>query len=538
MSVSITTAEPFLTASQESDRFLPEGPRLVTVAGRSAIAWVNIQKSPEATSGSIHLRFLDNSETRVLPQSGRPGFLLPTDREDCVLVGRGKEIGLVNLRTNEWTPWATIPDLHERTIINDGEIVPGGEAIVFGTKDIQFREAIGHLYLFTSSDRQLTVLCGDQTCSNGKVFARDGTSIVLFDIDTPRRQVTKYRLNLNTRQLEFLGVAVDLASVSGFPDGMADCGDGTVIIAFYNPEKVATGKARRFRLSDGVLLEEWDLPGSPRVTCPLLFSYHGTIRVLFTTATEGMPTELREIAPEAGNLFIAPLNLTTVPPIERVKLSGETTLPPVVNPPAAPSEPALPTAKKKGNTWVLVTMSLTVTISVMMGIYMYFKYGSGEIVPTLWQKFIPPEGVCTVDFPITPKMEEAGLEGFALLKGRTYTAYRWFEKVKLSLTWVDLDPELAKKTTFEQIVLQLKGQQIEKLGSQPTRESPSKLTMSKRIFDGAEFEYHTPDGILVHRYYLEREVKYPRLFVLSVTGKNLRSDSDAVSRFFNSFRPE
>ena len=98
------------------------------VDGREALIWVNIQTAAAATHVTIHLRFWDTGERRDLPQPARPGFVLATDRPDFVVVGREKEIGILDLHTNAWTPWATIPDASPRTIINDGEIVPGGRA--------------------------------------------------------------------------------------------------------------------------------------------------------------------------------------------------------------------------------------------------------------------------------------------------------------------------------------------------------------------------------------------------------------------------
>src|SRR5262245_19773831 len=172
----------------EADRFLPEGPREVTVEGRPALAWVNIQTAPDATGGDIHVRFWAG-EHRTYAQSRRPGFLFPTDRPNTLFVGREKEVGLLNLTTNHFSPLAAIEDTSPRTIINDGEIVPGGRAIVSGTKDVRFADPIAHLYLFTIEDRQLSVLADGQTCSNGKVFARDTDGLVLFDIDTPRKNV-------------------------------------------------------------------------------------------------------------------------------------------------------------------------------------------------------------------------------------------------------------------------------------------------------------------------------------------------------------
>jgi sugar lactone lactonase YvrE len=235
--------------------------------------------------------------------------LFPTNRADHLLIGREKEIGLLDLRTNRFTPLAAIDDANPRTIINDGEIVPGGRAIVFGAKDVKFADPIANLYLMTLEDRKITVLADRQLCSNGKVFSRDA----LFDIDTPKRNVVRYRLDLQNRRVGEPQVVLDLAGEVGFPDGMVDAGDGTVIIAFYNPEPAKAGRAVRFDLRDGRAIEEWSTPGSPRVTCPLLIEGEGRVRLILTTATEGMPDEMRTQCPNAGDLFWAETTLSKVP---------------------------------------------------------------------------------------------------------------------------------------------------------------------------------------------------------------------------------
>src|SRR6185369_365700 len=97
-----------------------------------------------------------------------------------------------------------------RTIINDGAAVPDGSAVVFGTKDVQFKDPIAALYLFTVADRRVSVLAEGQVCSNGKVFATDADGLILYAIDTPRRVVARYRLDLARRTLAADGVAVDL----------------------------------------------------------------------------------------------------------------------------------------------------------------------------------------------------------------------------------------------------------------------------------------------------------------------------------------
>ncbi len=337
-------ASVWFTPPAAADRFLPEGPR----AQGDGILWVNIQTGPDATTGDVHtLRFEDptpqppprggegektNSpspprgggwgvgspiHTRH-PMPARPGFVFPTSNPNLVLAGCDKVVGLFDLTTADWTPLAALPDTHPRTIINDGEIVPGGRAIVFGTKDVQFADPIAHLYLFTLDDNQITVLADGQTCSNGKVFAAGGRT--LYDIDTPRKVVTKYRLDVANRTIAAEGIALDLQHRDDFPDGMCDAGDGTVVIAFYNPRFAYAGRAVRYRLGTGEVLHEWHTPGSPRVTCPLLIQRPDGVKLILTTADEGMPAELRAKCANAGCLFIADTDLTGVSAAEVVVL--------------------------------------------------------------------------------------------------------------------------------------------------------------------------------------------------------------------------
>jgi sugar lactone lactonase YvrE len=304
----------------EADRFLPESPHAVTVSGRAALAWVNIQTAEQARSGAVHLRFWDTGEHRILPQPARPGFMALTDRPGVVLVGREKELGTLDLQTGSWNTLAAIPDANPRTIINDGAPVPGGSAVVFGTKDTRFKDPIAELYLFTIADRRVSVLADGQVCSNGKVFARNAGRLILYDIDTPRRVVSRYRLDLASRSLAEDGVAVDLRGVDGFPDGMVDAGNGSVIIAFYNPGHVADGWAYHYDLDTGERLGEWTISGSPRVTCPLLVERAGHVQLMLTTAVEGMPDEQRGNCPQAGSLFIADTTIAVAPAPEFVRL--------------------------------------------------------------------------------------------------------------------------------------------------------------------------------------------------------------------------
>lgn len=318
-----TDARVWVAPDREDDRFLPEGPRAVRLFGREAVAWVNIQTAPEAESGGVFVRFWDTGEVQAFPSTFRPGFLLPTDRTDVLLWGADKHLALTDLKTGATEKIESIPDPNPRTIINDAEVTPDGRAVVFGTKDVKFADRIAALYLFTVADRRITELAGGQTCSNGKVIHPAGSGgFTLFDIDTPRKVVTRYALDIGNRSLTEAGIAIDLRAEPGFPDGMADCGDGTVAIAFFNPDPEPAGRAVRYRLDTGEPVAEWRVPGSPRVTCPLLVKRPDGVKLILTTAVEGMPADQRVKCPNAGCLFLADTELEAVPPAVCVRLNG------------------------------------------------------------------------------------------------------------------------------------------------------------------------------------------------------------------------
>src|SRR5436309_15641928 len=97
--VPTRAARVFVRFEDDEDRFLPEGPRVVTLYGREALLWVNIQTAPDARSGAVHVRYFDDGEQGVWNLAGRPGFVAPTDRPGIVFVGMEKQVGLLELET-------------------------------------------------------------------------------------------------------------------------------------------------------------------------------------------------------------------------------------------------------------------------------------------------------------------------------------------------------------------------------------------------------------------------------------------------------
>ncbi len=303
-------------------RFLPEGPH---VCAPTRVSWVAIQHGPDVPQGSINILSVDSGENESWDLDGRPGFAYPTDAEDTFVIGLERHLVLADLRREDIREISPEVDADvDGTIINDGIVFEHG--IVFGTKDLEFKEPKASLYFWRQKDGQLFRLLDGQTCSNGKVVLPhpDGNSKrrLLLDIDTPTRTVAAYDFELDPPRLSNRRVVLDLRDREDYPDGMVLAPDGeSVIIAFYNPGDPEYGQACQFRLSDGEMLTMWQTPLSPRVTCPLLMRVADKPKIILTTAVEHMSETQRQRYANAGCLFIADVPFSEVTPSPVLRLA-------------------------------------------------------------------------------------------------------------------------------------------------------------------------------------------------------------------------
>jgi len=271
-----------------------------------SLLWISIQYAADRPRGGINVLNLASRENVHHALPGRPGFFAEIGETGepgepgVLLVGLERRLVLYDLNRRAVTETlAHVPD-DPRVIVNDGIAIPGG--VIFGTKHLGFSEPVAALYHYDYATRQVRELLAGQTCSNGK-YLHDG---LLVDIDTKPKTITEYRYD------DALHAPRRIArpeALPALPDGLRPMPGGeSVIVAFYNPVQVADGIAQEIRLTDGEVLTEWILPGSPRVTCPELGELDGAPCVFFTTATDGMPEATRTIAPEAGTIFVAELD--------------------------------------------------------------------------------------------------------------------------------------------------------------------------------------------------------------------------------------
>ncbi|MGA1995158.1 MAG: SMP-30/gluconolactonase/LRE family protein [Bryobacteraceae bacterium] len=307
-------AEPWYRPSTEELRYLPECPRLLGNFPGDApvLGWVAIEHGPGRGDGSLNLLDLATRLNTSIALPGRPGFFVETTRPGTLLVGMERELVLVNGSSGEIAKTGIAIPGNRPVIINEGIAIPNG--LVFGTKHELVRDPVAALYHFDCATRAVREIVGDQVCSNGKYFRCSGDGLDLIDIDSLPKTITWYRFTLGFRELLARRLLLPPSSLPALPDGLRATPDGeSIVVAFYNPEPAGAGIAQELRLTDGAVLTEWILPGSPRVTCPEFVEIDGSICVLFTTAVEDMSADAQKQAPHAGSFFCGATGLTRLP---------------------------------------------------------------------------------------------------------------------------------------------------------------------------------------------------------------------------------
>ncbi len=315
-------AQSCFEPASEQLRFLPEGPRVLrNHPGGALLGWVAIQHAADLREGSINVLDLASGQNRNFPLSGRPGFFAETTRPGVVLVGLERRLVCFDLVTGKLEETGIQVTTDKRVIINDGLAVDGG--VLFGTKHLEFSLPIAALYFFDSATRKVRAVLDEETCSNGKFLRRNAQGSTLIEIDSTPRTITRYRFDAGLEHVLEQSLVSAADSLPAIPDGLRPSPGGengpdgeNVVVAFYNPAAVADGVAQQLRLSDGAVLCEWRIPGSPRVTCPEFVEVEGKVKLVFTTAVEGMPAATRRLAFGAGNMYIAdtPFHKMPVPP--------------------------------------------------------------------------------------------------------------------------------------------------------------------------------------------------------------------------------
>lgn len=311
-------AKLFFTPGSPELRYLPEGPRLLRNSGqsnRNLLGWVAIQYAADIHRGSYNILDLDSRLNQSFELPGRPGFFAETTKPGTVVLGMDRRLILLDTQTGAVTETGLhLHDAGEDVIINDGMAVP--EGLLFGTKHLQFTQPVAKLYLFEAATRTIRPLVDSQICSNGKFHQADPSTgdITLIDTDSNPKLISRYRFTKGFSTLTSSQPVLAPDSLPAFPDGLRPSPDGeSILVALFNGEKVASGEALLIGLATGDTMARWTIPEAARVTCPEIFEWNGSVKVLFTTAVEGMTPEHFALAPQAGSFYLADTPFEAVP---------------------------------------------------------------------------------------------------------------------------------------------------------------------------------------------------------------------------------
>jgi sugar lactone lactonase YvrE len=279
---------------------------------------VAIQHGADVREGSVNLLNLETGRNQSFPMPGRPGFFVETTQPGLLLVGLERRLAHFDLTSGEVRETGIDVTDDERVIINEGQPVEGG--VVFGTKHLGFSEPIASVYFYDARTRAVRTLFDGQVCSNGKHLCRDAEGLMLIDIDSKPKTISRYRLDAGMQRVLSSSLIDSSGFAAGVPDGMRVAPNATgrmedesMVVAFYNPEPVADGVVRQIRVADGAVLCEWVVPGAPRVTCPEFVEIEGEVKLLLTTAVEGMSEERRALVPRSGAMYIAETEFDRMP---------------------------------------------------------------------------------------------------------------------------------------------------------------------------------------------------------------------------------
>ncbi|MDG1275948.1 MAG: SMP-30/gluconolactonase/LRE family protein [Algoriphagus sp.] len=271
-----------------SQCFLGEGP--YWHVGRQSFFWVDIE------NGKLFERNLKTKETKTRSFPHRLAVVLE-DREGNLILGLDRKLARFDLDTENLTWLCEVESEYPLHRFNDGKVDPKGR-IWIGTLSTLFTEGVGSLYL-VDQDLKPKKQLGNLTISNGMAWTEDNRTF--YFIDTPTRQIKAYNFDLETGEIKFERIAVDIPENLGFPDGMCIDREGMLWVAHYSGSGVY-----RWNPVTGKLLDKIELPVPHVTSC--CFGGKNLDMLLITTAQENLTESQLKEFPMSGDVFLVKTN--------------------------------------------------------------------------------------------------------------------------------------------------------------------------------------------------------------------------------------
>ena len=267
-----------------SQCFLGEGP--YWHSDRQSFFWVDIE------NGKLFEHSPANGNTSSMTFPHRLTVVLE-GKENELILGLDCKLAKYNLESKELNWIAEVEQEFPLHRFNDGKVDPKGR-IWIGTLSTLFTEGAGSLYRIGQDlkpEKQLDQL----TISNGMAWKDDNQTF--YFIDTPTRQIKAFSFNLESGDIIFDRIAVEIPEELGFPDGMCIDREGMLWVAHYGGSGVY-----RWNPNSGELLDKIELPVPHVTSC--CFGGENLDTLLITTAQENLSEAQLKEYPLSGDVFL------------------------------------------------------------------------------------------------------------------------------------------------------------------------------------------------------------------------------------------
>ncbi|REG92090.1 SMP-30/gluconolactonase/LRE family protein [Algoriphagus antarcticus] len=253
---------------------------------RQSFFWVDIE------NGKLFEHQLDSGKTTIKSFPHRLTLVLGGEGGELILA-LDRKIASFDLSTEKLAWLTEVESDLPLNRFNDGKCDAKGRLWI-GTLSTKFTKGSGSLYRVGKDlkpEKQLDQL----TISNGMAWTADNQTF--YFIDTPTRQIKAYHFELETGEIEFNRVAVEISEELGFPDGMCIDQEGMLWVAHYGGSGVY-----RWNPTTGELIEKIELPVPHVTSCAFGGSNMDTL--LITTAQENLSKDQLKEYPLSGDVFL------------------------------------------------------------------------------------------------------------------------------------------------------------------------------------------------------------------------------------------
>lgn len=267
-----------------SQCFLGEGPYWHSEL--QCFFWVDIEK------GKLFQHHVESGQTKTYSFPHRLAVVLESE-DGSLILGLDRKLAKFNLETEKLTWICEVEPEYPLHRFNDGKVDSKGR-IWIGTLSTKFTQGSGSLYRVGKDlkpEKQLDQL----TISNGMAWTDDNQTF--YFIDTPTRHIKAYKFNIDTGEIAFDRVAVEIPEELGFPDGMCIDTEGMLWVAHYGGSGVF-----RWNPFTGEVLDKIELPVPHVTSC--CFGGENLDTLLITTAQENLSDEQLKKFPMSGDVFL------------------------------------------------------------------------------------------------------------------------------------------------------------------------------------------------------------------------------------------